>query len=337
MENTTDAVEVIRRMRTFLPLSEAFVAEVAAMAGRDTLATRETVPLLLRHLGHPGDVTTPAQADAADRATAAFAQMVRSPNFAVLVCMARAALAFGPQYVVHSLHPTATRTVLETDLAFWPTTTPRALMRPLLVRATPGKGTGCLFRDVTTLLYLPDSSGVALTLSQRQGGTFLASEVPLSWTTEDDRRSVDEILSTGLYGQLTGDGDRVRVAQVLRWIVTFGLFMEAESQASGRGVAEVRAEAGTPPDGRPPKKGQGYTIRHVRISDAALAAPPRKTSDVTREAPPHPDGMRAEEVAVRGFLRRQVCGKGNADRKVIFVAPFTRTQWVSAEREVRVR
>ena len=92
-----------------------------------------------------------------------------------------------------------------------------------------------------------------------------------------------------------------------------------------------------PPDGRPPKKGQGYTIRHVRISDAALAAPPRKTSDVTREAPPHPDGMRAEEVAVRGFLRRQVCGKGNADRKVIFVAPFTRTQWVSAEREVRVR
>lgn len=337
MENTTDMVEVIRRMRTFLPLSETFIAEVMTMTGRDTLATRETVPLLLHYLGHPGDVTTSVQADAADRATAAFARVVRSPDFTVLVSMARAALAFGPQYVVHSLHPTATRAVLETDLAFWPTTAPRALMRPLVVRAMPGKGTGCLFRDVTTLLYLPDSSGVALTLSQRQGGTFLAGEVPLSWTTEDDRRSVDEILSTSLRGPLAGDGDRVRAAQVLRWLVTFGLFLEAESQASGRGVAEVRADAGTLPNGRPPKRGQWYTVRHVRISDAALAAPPRKTGEVHRDAPPHPDGMCAEEIAVRGFMRRQVCGKGNADRKVIFVAPFTRTQWVSREKEVRVR
>lgn len=334
--------ETIRRWRTLRPVAPETVAEVQAwmdaQATRDGLDTSEVnknieaLALAMRAHGRPVRVITPEDAAREDRAMVAMAY----DGLPSALVLARLALAFGSQYVVHSLHPSAARTVADTDLAFWPTEAPVLLRHPLVVEADVAKGR-TLYGDVQALALLPGEP--TWLLVQTRGGGVAVATLDLTWSKEDDAETTGTILDAALADSVrvgADGGAMVNRAAALRYVVTLGLFLSAESQASGKSVTEATGRAGTLPDGRPPKQGQGFTVRHIRISDEAHAKPAPRPADRAQTEAPHGDRLHEETVAVRGFLRRQRCGPGGKDRKVIFVAPFTRRQWVAEERRVRV-
>jgi len=352
MMNEENFVETVRRMRTFLPLSPSLLEWVQEhyREAPGSAAHLSDLALVLRYLGAPPEVPSSPSPEvmtalfgAVDRlggpVGASSADLLKF--FGPLMVQAKAAKAFGPQFVVHRLHPTAVRAVRETDLAFWPSSPPRALTRPLLVQATPDKGDGTLLGPVNQLLVVPESSGITwICACVRSVGVALHA-LRAAWSiSEDSPDDVRRVLDANLAGisrisMKSGDLE-LNTAALLKFVVTLALFLEAET-CEGRQLASVRTEAGTLPNGRPPKKGQGFTIRHVRISDEALLTASRQFSNTKREAPPHSENLVAEEITVRGFLRRQVCGKGRAERKTIYVAPFRRLQWKARESIVCVR
>lgn len=349
-----DFAENIRQMRACLPISPSLLAWVREhyRTTPEAHLHADGLALLLRYLGAPSEIPAgeppgvmAALFEAVDRlgerAPATTGEyLVRS--LGPLIVQAKAAEGFGQSLVVHQLHPTAIRAVRETDLAFWPSTPPRALTRPLLVRATPGKGDGALLGPVDQILVVPDpASGLAWICAHARGVGSALHALRASWSSsEDPEEEVEKVLAANVAGisriSIRGECLELNTAALLKFIVTMALFLEAET-ADGRRVAQVRAEAGVLPSGRPPKRGQGWTVRHVRISDEAILSAPRQPSDTRRGAPPHPEGLVAEEVTVRGFLRRQVCGKGRTERKTIYVAPFRRLQWKAQEKLVMVR
>lgn len=249
--------------------------------------------------------------------------------------MASAAMDFGDQYVITRMHPSAIATVRDTDLAFWPSACPKPLTRPMLVQADRSKGKGFLFHNIHTLLWVPHKDGTQNILVQGEEG-FGRAVTNITWN-KDRTEAISQILRADIDACFMGKNamdDKIAFEAVVQWVVKLALFFEAES-TGGRRMTECEPRQATLPDGRPPPKGQSFTVRYLRISDEALTRPQRE-SGADRPPPPHADNLVSREVTVRGFLRRQVCGKGGKDRKVIYVAPFRRQQWVSPEAEVRV-
>ena len=133
---------------------------------------------------------------------------------------------------------------------------------------------------------------------------------------------------------MEASSEKIAMEAVIQWLVKLALFFEAES-TSGKRMTTCDPRVATLPNGRPAPKGQSFTVRYLRISDEALTKPQREAS-ADHPPPPHADNLVSREVTVRGFLRRQVCGKGGKERKVIYIATHVSHRYVSPEKEVRV-
>lgn len=293
---------------------------------RETVKNQDPLSLLTLGLGAPTEYKT------RDDAT----RLYRALDSAGLMggwglALARAAMGFGDQYVVTRMHPSATRTVRETDLAFWPSSCPKPLTRPMLVQADRTKGDGYLFHTFHTLLWVPFSDGAQGLCLQGDEG-IVDTMTKLSWSA-DNPMAVKHVLQADIGKMLTPEG-AIRFEVILQWLVKLALFFEAES-TSGKRMTTCDPRIATLPNGRPAPKGQSFTVRYLRISDEALTKPQREAS-ADHPPPPHADNLVSREVLVRGFLRRQVCGKGGKERKVIYIAPHVSHRYVSPEKEVRV-
>ena len=292
----------------------------------ETIQNQEPLSLLILALGGPTENKTQEDARRLHLALNSSGMMAGWGTR-----MAQAAIGFGDQYVVTRMHPSATRTVRETDLAFWPSSCPKPLTRPMLVQADRTKGDGYLFHNFHTLLWVP--------MGERTQGVFLQSDqgfidtvTALNWSA-DNPMAVKHVLQADIANVVTKEG-AIKFEVVLQWLVKLALFFEAESM-SGKRMTTCDPRIATLPNGRPAPKGQSYTVRYLRISDEALTKPQREAS-ADHAPPPHPDNLASKEVLVRGFLRRQVCGKGGKERKVIYIAPHVSHRYVSPEKEVRV-
>lgn len=326
--------EVIRSLRKHLPIPAGLrqhIEETTKASGyaAHQVTTAETLPLLLLDAGYPWPIRT---IEDHARIARAGTRLRISPT---TIATARLAFAFGQQYTVHSLHPTAIQTVRETDLHFWPTTPPHLLQRPLVVEADQKKGDGYLFGRVRGVCYMPtDSVGISLFLAWSDEG-YAVDEVPVKWAKDDDEERKNIVLEASRDQTHVADegGLFINSDAVLQFLTVLGLLFEAKT-AGGVRPLDVETRAGKLPDGRPTKKGQGFTAKYVRLSESPRPAAP--AASAPRGVPPHGEDLRPEEVRVRGFLRRQPCGPGGRDREVIFIDPHTALRWVSPERVVKV-
>lgn len=243
-----------------------------------------------------------------------------------LVNVAALALSTRERLVVHEVRGSVVQLVGATDLHALPGRPPRLLRRPFILEASrPDKGglvegTGSLGGyEIDGAIYLiglgyPDGVRVA-SWRPRWGEADLEAGVQ-----RDASPLIDDV-----------DAHHEWSREAARLLVVLGLLLDAEGAPLR--TDDERHEAA--PRGRPSagKPAPAWTTRRVFVDE-------QKThgrwgdggGDASAEGM---EGRLPEEVAVKGHLKRQVCGPGGTDRKWIYVESYEARRWV-APRPARV-
>lgn len=310
--------------RAPLTLSADLRAAYALMAPSVARDRSQAAALALRQLGHPDhEPRTEEERMRADMAT------MRLAGVMAMVDCAELALSFGPQLLVHALQPSAVRTVHTTDLHALPGEPPRLLRRPFLLESEWERGKR-LFGNTACLggYPLPDGRITLVGLLHPDGVSVVVWEP--RWGEREVLRPDDAplLLEGGTREQHFAWGQQAaRVAAML------GLLLDAEGtplryrDESGAGAIKKPMKAVKP--------GQGWTVRHVQVSerDTETAARARSAHGGTTSGI---EGREAQEVTVRGHIKRQRHGPGNSLSKTIYVPGYSARRWVAPEVEVRV-
>ena len=246
-----------------------------------------------------------------------------------LVNIAALALAMD-RLVVHDLRRPVPETVSQTDLHTLPDEPPSLLRRPFLMQvrdhaaealcASPFDGShtvGIGGYELDGTWYLvglsyPDGCVVARWRPQWGGGDLEAGVV-----RED---------AGNLVADIDGHEDWGRAAA--RFVVVLGMLLDASStplRTRDAGPQVARRRRGESQPARP------WATRRVYLEGIPKGGGGGE-SDPSGIAP---EGRSAEEVPVRGHLKRQPHGPGGKERKWIYVAEHSARRWVAA-RPVRV-
>lgn len=232
--------------------------------------------------------------------------------------------------IVHTVRPSVPRLVASTDLHQLPDAPPALLCAPWCIEVgRPERGerlwgetwalAGYTLDDVTYLVGLDGEGAHVVPWRPRWSGRELAAGV--------DTRVMDEVLAElGLVGTVAGAPEHAAWAtEAVRWAVTYAVLLDAAG-------APVRvSEEATPRERTPAKQREA---RDWSVSMVTLT--PDGERIVGPSAPEGGDaatldttGRTAARVTVRGHLKRQRYGAGNASVRWIYVEGYDARRWVA--------
>lgn len=238
-----------------------------------------------------------------------------------LANVAGLALASRERLVAHDVRPAAAAQVGTTDMHSLPAGPPRLLQGPWLLQVRRPEAGERLWGDT-----------VALGGYEVDGTTYLVGLGAPDWCavatwrprwTGEDLESGTQQSTSPLVDDVSGFQAWAREAA--RYAVVLGLLLDAEG-------APLRVEEERQRDvARRASKGgagtHGLSVRHVYLDEERVARAPAGTavaSDADGTA-----GRLAEQVQVRGHLKRQRHGPGNREVKWVYVAGYSARRWIA--------
>lgn len=238
-----------------------------------------------------------------------------------LVNISALALLSQRRLVAHQVRPAAARQVSETDLHSLPDAPPRLLRGPWLVEARRPEAGERLWGDTVALAGY-ELEGVTYLVGLGAPDWCRVVQWRPQWTGEELDEGTRQTRSP-LVDDMSAHESWAREAA--RFAVVLGLMLDAEGaplrveEERQRDTARRVREGGA--------SAEGVHVRHVYLDEESVARAP---------APAAPDsgvdgaaGRLAEQVLVRGHLKRQRHGPGNRDVKWLYVAGYSARRWVA--------
>lgn len=232
---------------------------------------------------------------------------------------------------LHEVRQSAARLVRETDVRGLPHEAPRMMRGPWLIEiARPEKGHR-LFDATHSLAGRPLPNGRIVLIGIGGEDTMTAEWAPTWGRSFDDVEIREDNMFAGEVAALSAWG---RAA--VTFAVTFALLLEADgspldardetelSEAAERG--RPKAKRSKPAKADPQHLPGGWVTRHIYLGDRVPEPTPTPTP--TRATGSEPEGT-PTQVQVRGHIRRQRHGPGNAEIKWVYVQAYTATRIAS--------
>jgi hypothetical protein len=232
--------------------------------------------------------------------------------------------------IVHTVRPSVPRLVASTDLHQLPDAPPALLAAPWCVEVgRPERGerlwgetwalAGYTLDGTTYLIGLDGEGAHVVPWRPRWSGRELAAGV--------DTRVMDDVLAElGLVGTVEGAPAHAAWAvEAVRWAVTYAVLLDAAG-------SPVRVSEEAPPRERTPAKqreARDWSVSRITLTpDGERIVAPSAGETGTGEAP-DTTGRTAAKVTVRGHLKRQRYGQGNAQVRWIYVEGYDARRWVA--------
>lgn len=239
-----------------------------------------------------------------------------------LVNVAALALRARERLVAHQVRPAAARQVAETDVHSLPDAPPRLLRGPWLLEVRRPETGERLWGDTVALAGYEVEPGTTFLLGLGAGGWCRVVHWRPRWTGEDLDEGTHQHASP-LVDDMSAHQEWAREAA--RFAVVLGLLLDAEGAPLRVNEERQRETA------RRAKKGgtgaEGVRVRHVYLDEERVvraSAPVPQGSGMDGTA-----GRLAEQVLVRGHLKRQRHGPGNREVKWLYVAGYSARRWVA--------
>lgn len=236
---------------------------------------------------------------------AAASEQVGTINLAMLALLT---YAQPPTWLVR---PSASRIVHETDLHSIPTIAPRLLRRPGIVETRRPETGERLWGDIASLGWYAIGDTYWLIGLAYPDGYFCVRWSP-RWSGEDLDEQLPAIDPSALVSQDRQSEYYDFAHQAARYLIVLGLLAESDPTPLRIVIDKSQKER---------------QVRDVYLGPGALDKPPPSRD------PSMPDrlleGRHAAEVPVRGHLKRQRYGEGNAKVKWIYVQGFSARRWLA--------
>lgn len=237
--------------------------------------------------------------------------------------VAALSLAFGQRLELTELRRGAINLVHATDLHSLPGEAPRLLRAPLLIEAArPEKGER-LFGDYVSLGAYQLDGQYYLVGASYPDGLRVARWSP-TWAERDIEETVDYDPSPLIGGDQREHAEFIREAA--RFLIVLGLLLDAEASP----LRPERTEFGAHKRGAGGTTTGGWAVTHVYLGQHGESAGTSRDGDGSSTT-----GL-AEEVAVRGHLKRQRHGPGNTETKWIYIAGYQARRWISPRPSLRI-
>ena len=225
-----------------------------------------------------------------------------------------------PRLVVHRPSPEICEIVRNTDISSLPPVAPRLLCLPFVIEAAH-PATERLVDDIVCIGgYWLD--GVLYVIAMD------SEAISVAHITPDWGGSVE---TAAHEGESFGDTRLLMLMSTaaMRFALTLAVLLDADNCPVVDDAEHLVQPA--PPRRNlqeRPRKGEVWTRRTLFLSPTYHPSAPHEATGEHRE------GLRAEVVNVRGFLRRQPYGPGGKDRKWMFIAPFESVRWVGDKGQI---
>ncbi|MCY1023978.1 hypothetical protein [Pyxidicoccus sp. MSG2] len=239
-----------------------------------------------------------------------------------LVNMAALAILGRTRLVAHQVRPAAARQVGETDLHSLPDSPSRLLRGPWMLEVRRPEAGERLWGDTVALAGYEVEPNTTFLLGLGASGWCRVVHWRPRWTGEELEEGTRQMGSPLVDDMSTHEA---WAREAARFAVVLGLLLDAEG-------APLRVEEERQRDtARRVKKGggaaEGLHVRHVYLDEERVARAPSPAgpgSDVDGTA-----GRLADQVLVRGHLKRQRHGPGNRAVKWLYIAGYSARRWVA--------
>lgn len=249
-----------------------------------------------------------------------------APEAAVNV--AALALSMRAHLIVHRLSAGAVALVHGTDLHSLPGEPPRLLRGPWIVEAR-GPEREALFGDTPSLGgYVLD--GVLYLVGLRYPDGAMVAPWRPRWEERDLRAGMPAAVDSPLIDDLGAHNAWAREAA--RFALVLGLLLDAEGTPVAAEDERPRRLRGGGTGRRPE-----WTVRRVYLDRPRGGSARDEGDDAPTDAPDRRPDLRAEQVSVRGHLKRQAYGPGRSERRWVYVRGYEARRWVAPRTVVDVR
>lgn len=227
--------------------------------------------------------------------------------------------------VVHEVAPGVARLVEGTDLHALPGEPPLLLRGPVIVEVRrPDRDV--LFGSTIAVGAYESETGLLMVVGLMTDGSALVQPWRPVWGGQELAEGIQE--GTPLADPSEWASYDTWLLEALRFLTVFGLLLEAQA-------APIRIADGGPKKAAPARRGGSeWSTRRIALVGQAPAS--RSPGSVNVLSGQVPDSFLVETVAVRGHLKRQRHGAGNALVRWIYVEGYSARRWIAPRLKVVV-
>jgi hypothetical protein len=243
-----------------------------------------------------------------------------------MALVATLALLLPERPVRHEVRPSAAALISDTELRSLPSAPPTLLRTPGIAEVRR-PASEFLCGDVAGMGWYTWEDELYVVLYRPPRGVMVFSLQPQWWQDSlDDIAAAEERNRVGLQ-QITPEAFArygSSAMDAFRWLVTFGLLLDAERQP-----LDIRDEAHEgrrkAKKARQARSGPWVVRRYVYLDGSARSPGPGEGGSSSRGT----EGLVPVTSRVRGHLKRQRCGPGNAETKWVYVADYEARRYIA--------